>query len=75
MPEMFLKTIDSSSSGSTQVIDFKTPAFTARGAKRRAKNGGRIKGLGSPSVVEMKELGKGSIPGQKIYRVTVEGSI
>lgn len=75
MAELFIKTIDSSSSGGTQVIDFRVPAFSKKGARRRAETGARIKGVSSAEVVEMRELEGGNVPGQKVYRVTVEGRV
>lgn len=51
---------------------WEVPAFREQGAIRKARAGGEIKGLADITVQNVEEVGSGKIPGQSLFRVTIE---
>lgn len=56
-----------------QEITFRLASVSRRLARTRARNNARVKGVGSPEVIGMEEVGPGSIPGRTVFLVTVRG--
>lgn len=53
---------------------WEVPAFREAGAVRVARVNSRFKGLQNINVLNIEQIGTGRLPGQKIFRVTVEAS-
>lgn len=54
--------------------EFIIPAFTERGAKRRAMENARLKGFEDREVTAVEEVGSADLPGQTNYLITVEST-
>jgi len=75
MVEFFGRTLDSEVQGDVQQILFQIPAFSERGARRRARVNSRIKGITGAEVVGVESIRSGDVPGQTIFRVQVSGGV
>lgn len=56
------------------VTVFRIPAFSASLARRRAMQNARFKDYASPEVEQTENAGKGDLPGQKIFLVSVRSN-
>lgn len=55
-----------------QVTEFRVPAISESRAESNALLNARAKGMDSPNVIDIEEVGESSIPGRSIFLVTVE---
>jgi hypothetical protein len=71
MVEFFGKTKSSETMDDTIRMVFRMPAFSERGARRRAGINARSKKISNFDVEKIEEVESGQLPGQKIYDVTI----
>lgn len=75
MVEVFGRVEKSSTEQNELTTVFRIPAFSGGMAKRRAQGNIRLKGLSNADITGVQQVGEGSIPGQKIFDVTVKSDV
>lgn len=72
MAEVFGRVESTEVTDGKQITNFRIPAMAQNFAEQRASANIRLKGLTNGSITDVQQIDQGSIPGQKIYEVTVE---
>lgn len=73
MSTVFAELISSSIEDGATVMEVRVPALSATVAKQRARAFVRGKGIESSGVRDVNKIGSGTLPGQTVYKVSVEG--
>lgn len=75
MARIFGRTISTDSQGASQIITFEIPAVSQTAARARARFNARVKSISNAQVTRFEPVRQGSLPGQRIYEVTIEGQV
>jgi len=71
MPHVFGTLVSNEVKNGRQVTVYDIPALAESTARVRARSNARLKGFSGSTISSVENVGSGSIPGQKVFRVTI----